>query len=645
MIKKSSLLLALSLVIFFYSCSNDGEVETVEEIRTPAVPTDRRINIDFPDAQNVVTRSLTGRIVDSDGQAIENALITCKSCVGDLSVMSDVDGNFNFQSIENIGTQVFLSASSSGKFTSYRRLALLDGKQNYTSIQLRDKILVGVVSAAEGSTVTDKSGAQVTLPKDGILDSDGFVYDGDYNVYISWIDPSDNELNETIMGDLSAIDKDGSLVGLSTFGMLQVELESKDGVTLNLSGGASSELKFPVPASLRSKAPVSIPLWSYDETFGYWVEEGQAELIGNNYVGTVTHFSTWNVDTTFEPVELCGEVQIVSNGNELGLPYYEIRLSGSRFNTVAGWLSEDGSFSFLNIPSEEILTLEIINFCGELVETIQLGPYNADTKITDPILLSDNTDINDVLITGNALACNGSVVSNGNVQIRSDDRVFKFPLSDQGEFLFTVALCTGSTSTMSIINLDDTSISSPIVISGLNNNYVLDDIAVCEVNEEYFYLEYEDDFGLHSHLVVDPELLWYEKNFNGFLFNMFLPVDTLTNCYYTYSDGATEPTDDWNGDGVLNEDDCVIGFTHLPTVFALTQNLVLDQVINGREEDGLFLYGNSNITKGESFEFQFTEVGPLDAAGKPTVIAGTLKGDLINYRVESINASFRLMPI
>ena len=268
MIKKSSLLLALSLVIFFYSCSNDGEVETVEEIRTPAVPTDRRINIDFPDAQNVVTRSLTGRIVDSDGQAIEDALITCKSCVDDLSVMSDVDGNFSFQSIENKGTQVFLSASSSGKFTSYRRLALLDGKQNYTSIQLRDKILVGVVSAAEGSTVTDKSGAQVTLPKDGILDTDGFVYDGDYNIYISWIDPSDNELNETIMGDLSAIDKDGSLVGLSTFGMLQVELESKDGVTLNLSGGATSELKFPVPASLRSKAPVSIPLWFYDETFG-----------------------------------------------------------------------------------------------------------------------------------------------------------------------------------------------------------------------------------------------------------------------------------------------------------------------------------------------------------------------------------------
>ncbi len=611
-------LATLLLIVGLFSC---GDEVVTNEPGTAAEPTVRPANINYPPIGSAITTSISGRVIDNDGQPIYDATITCVSCANSNVTATDASGSFALNKIVNEGDQAFLAVTYPGKFDGYRRMALLENRNNYTSIQLRDKTLQGAINTEEGGTVTTTSGATLTLPQEGILDENGNVYNGIYEVYLSWIDPTDPNLNETMMGDLSAIDTDGNLMGLSTFGMLQVELESPQGMALNLSGGATAELSFPVPSELRDLAPATIPLWSYDESAGYWIEEGAADLVGNNYVGTVTHFSTWNVDSKFDPIDLCGDINIISRGTEVGLAFFEINLSGESFNSVGGWLCEDGSFTFMNVPSGEVFTLEVINYCGEIVETLELGPYSEDTKL-DPITILNNEGLGEVFVQGNALTCDGNPVTNGIISVVFDNRTLHFPVDNNGNFLFAVPTCGNLTGILSILNLDDFSSSIPIPISNVNDNFIFEDLALCEEYEEYFFIELSDDPQSTNpifdepitNFVTDAEDVWYSVVNGQYHFKMF----------------NNDPQSPWTH---------TVGFT--------IRDIILNQPIQGLSGDGLYGIDSTGVLvstfNGDSYKFLFTDLGPLNSDGLPSYIQGNFEGDFITDEA-CIKGFFKLKP-
>ena len=86
--------------------------------------------------------------------------------------------------------------------------------------------------------------------------------------------------------------------------MMAVELQGASGESLNIAEGSTATLTFPIPQEILGNAPAEIPLWSFNENLGLWVEESVASLQGSNYVGEVSHFSFWNCDAPFELVEL-----------------------------------------------------------------------------------------------------------------------------------------------------------------------------------------------------------------------------------------------------------------------------------------------------------------------------------------------------
>jgi len=131
----------------------------------------------------------------------------------------------------------------------------------------------------------------VTLPPNGIVDGSGNIYNGTVEVFMAWIDPSSSSLSQLMVGNLSGVDNTGELKSLATYGMLNVELFDPAGNELNVKEGSAADLSFPIPASMMSAAPETIPLWSFDETYGYWVEESTAILSNGFYTGEVGHFS------------------------------------------------------------------------------------------------------------------------------------------------------------------------------------------------------------------------------------------------------------------------------------------------------------------------------------------------------------------
>jgi hypothetical protein len=114
-------------------------------------------------------------------------------------------------------------------------------------------------------------------------------------------------------GDLVAIRSDNSETQLLSYGMTEITLTDNAGNPLQLQDGASSELTFPIPAGMENNPPATIPLWSFDEERGLWVEEGTARLQDNVYVGNVTHFSWHNLDVPAGRVTIKGKVTDCEN--------------------------------------------------------------------------------------------------------------------------------------------------------------------------------------------------------------------------------------------------------------------------------------------------------------------------------------------
>jgi len=313
---KCILLIILSSFLMF-SCGEGDSI--VKEIKETA------IDPEFPEAGSVIITSLYGRIVDGQGEPISEAEVLCHTCVTELRIETDEKGYFLFEEVEHQGTSAYVSVSYPKTFKAFRRLGVIPNKLNYTEIQLNEKTNIGTLSSDVGGLLTHSSTASVNLPANGIADADGNAYSGDYEVFMSWIRPDADNLSQNMVGDFSGIDVDNNVVALTTYGMLVVELLDDQGNELNLQTDNIATLKFPVPDDLIGNAPETIPLWSYNEEFGYWVEEGQANLVDNFYVGDVPHFSAWNVDYKGPAIDISGTISVTKSGQSYGASFFAIQ--------------------------------------------------------------------------------------------------------------------------------------------------------------------------------------------------------------------------------------------------------------------------------------------------------------------------------
>ncbi|MFT6810532.1 MAG: hypothetical protein ACJA01_003776 [Saprospiraceae bacterium] len=340
---------------------------------------------------------------------------------------SDSDGYFLLKDIRNKGKSAFISVRNGDYFEVFRRYSVLPGRYNYTEIKMAERSIIGYIVSNVGGTLKHSEGGQISLPANGIVTSNGTNYQGSVDVAMNWIKPSSETLSSEMVGDLSGIDEDGAIRSLKTYGMLQVELIGSNGQLLNLREDQEAQLTFPVPPELQANATPSIPLRSYNEISGTWIQEGMAIKEGNAYVGTVSHFSSWNVDHMTDPIEIKGTVKFEISEEIYGAGYLQVKVCSDNIGTKGGWLCEDGSFRFYNFPKDEIFKIKVYDHCGTKLYQETYGPYNSDIEI-DPIAVENNSQL--VHVFGNAITCDGDPVVNAKLSIRLDNRYLDFPVID-----------------------------------------------------------------------------------------------------------------------------------------------------------------------------------------------------------------------
>jgi len=209
-------------------------------------------------------------------------------------VIVDANGNFSVEDV-SVGTHT-LNINADGYFPYSRRIDFAkDENKAIEKIVLTAGETSNFNSNVESTVSLSEGLASVKFPENALQNSNGDSYEGVVTVKHTALNPLSPNFLEVFPGEFKGqVEGEETLVDILSFGVLAVELEDDAGNPLTIQDGKSAEIRMQVTNP--ETAPESIDLWHLDENTGTWVQEGQATLVGDEYVGSVGHFSWWNFD-------------------------------------------------------------------------------------------------------------------------------------------------------------------------------------------------------------------------------------------------------------------------------------------------------------------------------------------------------------
>ncbi len=438
--------MSMLMLLLLFSCRD----ETTE--------TETTINPLEPDTN--YEQLVYGQVLTADGNPVGGATVSLK----DKMTLTDEMGLFLIENaaIGDKGTQV--SAIKEGYLYGGYRLYASNNANSFVEIKLMEDKFSNEFNSNVGGAATLSPNSLVSFEPNSFTANGMDVYTGNVSVSGNWIDPSSEQLLQLTPGDLTGINLDNQRVMLSSLGMLGVELRGDNGEELNLLPGTTAEIKFEVPDELISEAPSTIPLWSFDEIEGVWIEEASAQLVGNQYVGNVSHFSWWNADFINPIVDFCMEV-LDNDGNPLeGLSVSVKSLNG--FGCATGYTN---SLGYLCGTVPENTELEIFintgnSNCNGPIHSEVVGPYTSnDSPVFEQIIINASNAILTSSFSGVITDCAGNVVPDAIVQFNYDNNTVTTITNANGEYDQEIIHCDP------IENLEVYAVSIDLALDGQSN--------------------------------------------------------------------------------------------------------------------------------------------------------------------------------
>lgn len=376
---------------------------------------------------STASRDFMGQVIDEN----ENPIINARVSIGNSITYTDNSGIFIIKNASVYEKFAYIKVEKIGFLKGSRSLVPTDA-MNQVKIMLIANAPIATVNSGETSEVELSNGTKVNF--DGAFqDENGNSYTGNINVFAYHLESSNVNLMDLMPGMLFAEAEDGSAKILETFGMLNVELVGNGGQKLQIAQGHTAQITMKIDDSQLSTATSTIPLWHFDETDGYWKEEGQATRQGDYYVGNVSHFSWWNYDAYLPTVFF--NVRLLNTNNE-PLAYISVMMDFQGIETH-GMTMSNGIVSGL-IPANELLTLTILDECNNIVLSRQIGPYSVDTNYGDIVV--DIPLNSQTLVTGTLLKCDGNPVENGYVYLSKNGEYDFFEVTN-GAFNINKTYC------------------------------------------------------------------------------------------------------------------------------------------------------------------------------------------------------------
>ena len=530
--KTAKSFLALLLAFTLINCSKSDE-------NTPNPSVDFNQNLG-----TMVSRDFIGQVLNENLQPVEGVEIK----VGSVIQNTDSKGVFVIKNAQVFEKHAYITAKKEG-FIDGSRALVPNSETNTVRIILLSASPQATITSGTSDNVILNNGAKVNFDGD-FETASGVPYSGEVKVMMHHLDPADERTADKMPGSLMAQSSNGSQRILETYGMMNVELQDNNGNKLQIVNPTTIEM--PISSSQLASAPATIPLWYFDETVGYWKEEGSATKVGDKYVGTVNHFSWWNCDVQFPTVSL--EITVL-NANQLPLSGVQVEIVRNGPNggwNVPGYTNNLGQVSGL-VPANENLTMNIYYsnlYCGnQLVYSQPIGPFSNNTVLQSIVVPSGSSPT--TIIQGNLINCSNTAVTNGYVWLQYSGQFLYTPVSN-GLFSFSALNCTSASANFTLQGYDFDTLKATLEQSGVLNNQTINlgTLQACSSTNTSLQV-FDIDQNSYNYLPIGSQT-WIQQNLNVSRYRNGDIIPQVTNpaqwanlttgawCYYN-NDPATAP--------------------------------------------------------------------------------------------------------
>ncbi|MCG3863552.1 MULTISPECIES: Ig-like domain-containing protein [unclassified Photobacterium] len=329
------------------------------------------------------------------GDIIENGtLMLSQNNTALATTTSNADGSFKF-SVADINLDQESPLTISADSTNYSEGAISINYQELSSnidVLLPKAHLIETFSNTEiKNLVIDNSVPEspiiISLPENSFVNANNQPVNDNIQTEVFIIDP---RIDIDLMpGEMITETSEGEVIPIESFGAISATFSDENGELLQLADGKVAEIRIPVSGT---NPPTIIPLFYFDNEQGIWVEEGEATLSDDGlfYVGSVSHFTTWNADLIMDTVSIEG---CVVSPDLVPLTNARIKTEGKNYNGTSSAISDiDGHFSVNARKDSEVLISAANQFLSRT--------HKIDTDNEEVINLSDKIDNADLSENG-----------------------------------------------------------------------------------------------------------------------------------------------------------------------------------------------------------------------------------------------------
>lgn len=486
-------------ILSILSCRKDSDITTTEEYTLSGV---------------------NGFITNEENNAVSQAEVI----INGTKFMTDEFGYFNAEQVAHIG-KIVINVNKSGYFDGSRTIFTRSNEKSFVKVSLIEETLPYKLNSLVGGTILIEDIVKLEFPPNAIVDKNGNNYDGIVLIGIKYLDPSLSTTFDEMPGALIGQNQNLEDVALESYGMAGFWLRDLNGNSLNIKNGEKCKMTLKIPEKMVSYAPNIMPLWHFDESKGIWIEEGAASRNGNYYEGEVSHFSFWNCDYSRPLVYIKGT--LILNGGTKTEGKVGISIEGQNAQRISH-TNELGEFEGL-VPANELLRLEVFNYCNERLYSKNIGPFSADQDLGNVVIDNKNKDIK---ISGQVLGCNGSPAPNAIISLFEGDNRSDYTADLNGRFNITKQNCNASTIRIKAISIQDEKESKMILLeSSINNTDLI--IIACDNNvDEYIRITFSngEKFNIFNDILgAAGEGIFSNFNFGIERFEIFFNKKAIVN--------------------------------------------------------------------------------------------------------------------
>lgn len=224
-------------------------------------------------------------------------------------------------------------------------------------------------------------------------------------------------------------------------------------------------MTFNIPDTHLDYAPSSIPLWYLDEESGYWIEEGEAQLVDGSYVGEVSHFTFWNCDIYFDLVQLSMTIYGI-DGTKFTNGLISLETEDG-FNICFSY-TDDNGFATGKVPAG--IPLSLLTYISNEDCSVSLpylvGSFTDDTNIGDIIL---DTDQEHIRVHGEITDCDGNPIPNV-ILVTEFYEYIEIATDDNGIFDMDINICNNHSSVFYQVYIPSTGKYGPLKYLNIDTN-------------------------------------------------------------------------------------------------------------------------------------------------------------------------------